>query len=70
MEDTQVHDEHTAAPPLGQAPLLGEQTAEIAASLLGLGEEEVAALIERGVLEVPPPGPDETASDDTRKASR
>jgi crotonobetainyl-CoA:carnitine CoA-transferase CaiB-like acyl-CoA transferase len=69
MEDTQVHDEHTAAPPLGQAPLLGEQTAEIAASLLGLGEEEVAALIERGVLEVPPPGPDETASDDTRKAS-
>ncbi len=64
MEDTQVHDEHTAAPPLRPAPLLGEQTAEIAATLLGLGAAEVAALVGRGVLEVPPGG-----ADDNRKAS-
>ena len=71
MEDTWVHDEHTAAPPLGQAPLLGEQTAEIAAAVLGLDDAAVAALVERGVLEVPPlfatTAPDDERPDDERK---
>ena len=54
MENIQLHDEYTAAPPARPAPLLGEQTAEIAAGLLGLSPGEITALIERGVLEVPP----------------
>lgn len=58
MENVQIHSDHVADPPLRQAPLLGEQTAEIATSLLGLSGDEVADLIARGVLEaasVPPP---------------
>lgn len=51
MENVQIHSEHVADPPLGQAPLLGEQTREIAAELLGLSDEEVDDLIARGVLE-------------------
>ena len=53
MENVQIHCDHVPDPPLGQAPLLGEQTAEIAAELLGLGDAEVAQLLERGVLENP-----------------
>lgn len=53
MENVQIHCDHVADPPLGQAPLLGEQTAEIAAELLGLDADEIAALHERGVLETP-----------------
>lgn len=53
MENVQIHCAHVADPPLGQAPLLGEQTAEIAAELLGLDDDEIAALHERGVLETP-----------------
>ncbi|OKH61277.1 CoA-transferase [Mycobacterium sp. SWH-M5] len=53
MENVQIHSDRVADPPLGQAPLLGEQTREIAADLLGLGDAEIDALIERGVLEVP-----------------
>ncbi|ORB28221.1 CaiB/BaiF CoA-transferase family protein [Mycolicibacterium parafortuitum] len=53
MENVQIHCDHVPDPPLGQAPLLGEQTAEIAAELLGLGDDEIAALLERGVLENP-----------------
>ncbi|MGE2732869.1 CoA transferase [Mycolicibacterium vaccae] len=53
MENVQIHCDHVADPPLGQAPLLGEQTAEVAAELLGLDEAEIAALHERGVLETP-----------------
>ncbi|WP_422741987.1 CoA transferase [Mycobacterium sp. WMMD1722] len=56
LENVVFHSEHVPDPPLGQAPLLGEQTAEIAAELLGIGAAEVAMLIERGVLEtVTPP---------------
>ncbi|HXT92503.1 MAG TPA: CoA transferase, partial [Trebonia sp.] len=51
MEDVQIHGDRTVAPPLVQAPLLGEQTFEIAAELLGLDEEQVKALVARGVLE-------------------
>jgi crotonobetainyl-CoA:carnitine CoA-transferase CaiB-like acyl-CoA transferase len=51
MENVQVHSDHIADPPLGQAPLLGEQTFQIAAELLDLGADEVRDLIARGVLE-------------------
>ena len=54
MENVQIHSERVADPPLGQAPLLGEQTVEIATSLLGLSAGEVQALIARGVLEAAP----------------
>ncbi|WNG86130.1 CoA transferase [Mycobacterium sp. ITM-2016-00317] len=53
MENVQIHCEHVADPPLGQAPLLGEQTAEIAEELLGLDSGQIADLHERGVLETP-----------------
>ncbi|MCV7282141.1 CoA transferase [Mycolicibacterium flavescens] len=53
MENVQVHCDHVADPPLGQAPLLGEQTVEIAAELLGLDPGEIADLCAQGVLEVP-----------------
>ncbi|MUL63853.1 CoA transferase [Mycobacterium sp. CBMA 234] len=53
MENVQIHAELIADPPLGQAPLLGEQTREIAAELLGLDNERIDDLIARGVLEVP-----------------
>ncbi|UXA16712.1 CoA transferase [Mycobacterium sp. SMC-4] len=51
MENVQIHCGHVADPPLGQAPLLGEQTAEIAHELLGLDADEIARLHQRGVLE-------------------
>lgn len=53
MENVQIHSDRVADPPLGQAPLLGEQTREIAAELLGLSDVEIDDLIERGVLEMP-----------------
>jgi crotonobetainyl-CoA:carnitine CoA-transferase CaiB-like acyl-CoA transferase len=53
MENVQIHCAHVADPPLGQAPLLGEQTAEIAAELLGLDPGQIDELHERGVLETP-----------------
>jgi crotonobetainyl-CoA:carnitine CoA-transferase CaiB-like acyl-CoA transferase len=51
MENVQIHSDHIADPPLGQAPLLGEQTFEIAAELLDLSADQVRDLIARGVLE-------------------
>lgn len=51
MENVQIHSERVADPPLGQAPMLGEQTVEIAAGLLGLDRTDIDDLIERGVLE-------------------
>lgn len=51
LENAQLHSERTADPPLGQAPLLGEHTIEIATTLLGLDEAAVADLVERGVLQ-------------------
>ena len=53
MENVQIHSERTVDPPLRHAPLLGEQTLEIAADLLGLGSDQISALIARGVLEEP-----------------
>ncbi|CRZ15591.1 CaiB/BaiF CoA-transferase family protein [Mycolicibacterium neworleansense] len=53
MENVQIHSDRIADPPLRQAPLLGEQTREIAAELLGLGDAEIDELIAAGVLEVP-----------------
>lgn len=57
LENVVFHSEHVPDPPLGQAPLLGEQTAEIAGELLGLDAAEVAELMERGVLETVAPPP-------------
>ena len=54
MENVQIHSDHIADPPLRQAPLLGEQTVEIATELLGLVDVEVQDLITRGVLESAP----------------
>lgn len=51
LENAQLHSERIADPPLGQAPLLGEHTVEIATTLLGLDEAAVADLVERGVLQ-------------------
>ncbi|MBN9636660.1 MAG: CoA transferase, partial [Actinobacteria bacterium] len=53
MENVQIHADLIPDPPLGQAPLLGEQTREIAAELLGLDDDTIDDLIARGVLEVP-----------------
>ncbi|MGV0734973.1 CoA transferase [Mycobacterium syngnathidarum] len=53
MENVQIHSERIADPPLLQAPLLGEQTREIAAELLGLDDPEIDELITMAVLEVP-----------------
>jgi crotonobetainyl-CoA:carnitine CoA-transferase CaiB-like acyl-CoA transferase len=53
IENVQIHCDHVADPPLLQAPLLGEQTAEIAAELLGLDAQEIDELHDRGVLETP-----------------
>jgi crotonobetainyl-CoA:carnitine CoA-transferase CaiB-like acyl-CoA transferase len=57
MENVQVHSDHIADPPIGQAPLLGEQTFQIAAELLELSTDEVRDLIARGVLETAAPLP-------------
>jgi crotonobetainyl-CoA:carnitine CoA-transferase CaiB-like acyl-CoA transferase len=53
MENVQIHSDRIADPPLLQAPLLGEQTREIGAELLGLNDTEIDELIAGGVLEVP-----------------
>ncbi|MCF6385397.1 CoA transferase [Mycobacterium sp. MBM] len=51
LENVQIHADRIADPPLGQAPLLGEQTREIGAELLGLSQTEIDDLMARGVLE-------------------
>ncbi len=51
LENAQIHSDRIADPPLGQAPLLGEQTRELAAELLGLTQDEIDDLMARGVLE-------------------
>lgn len=53
MENVQIHADLIPDPPLGQAPLLGEQTREVAAELLGLDDQEIDELIARAILEVP-----------------
>jgi crotonobetainyl-CoA:carnitine CoA-transferase CaiB-like acyl-CoA transferase len=53
MENVQIHADLIPDPLLGQAPLLGEQTREVAAELLGLDDDSIADLIARAVLEVP-----------------
>jgi crotonobetainyl-CoA:carnitine CoA-transferase CaiB-like acyl-CoA transferase len=54
MENTQIHAPGVAEPPMLRAPLLGEQTYEIARELLALGDADIDDLVRRGVLEVPP----------------
>jgi crotonobetainyl-CoA:carnitine CoA-transferase CaiB-like acyl-CoA transferase len=52
MENVQVHAGCVDDPPLVPAPLLGEQTGQIAGELLGLDAEQTADLVRRGVLEI------------------
>ncbi|MHA3023143.1 CoA transferase [Mycobacterium sp. BMJ-28] len=52
LENVQIHSERIADPPLRQAPLLGQQTREIARELLGLPDAEIDELLARGVLEI------------------
>lgn len=51
LENVQIHSGRIADPPLGQAPLLGEQTRELAVELLGLSQDDIDDLMARGVLE-------------------
>ena len=52
MENVQIHAGRVAEPPLVPAPLLGEQTYQIAAELLGLDAAQTDDLVRRGVLEI------------------
>jgi crotonobetainyl-CoA:carnitine CoA-transferase CaiB-like acyl-CoA transferase len=52
MENTQIHAERVEEPPLVPAPLLGEQTYQVAEELLGLDAAQTADLVRRGVLEI------------------
>jgi crotonobetainyl-CoA:carnitine CoA-transferase CaiB-like acyl-CoA transferase len=55
VESSPVRSEHLPEPEQRPAPIFGEHTAIIAAEELGLRPDEVAALVDSGVLEVPPP---------------
>lgn len=52
MENVQIHAGRVAEPPLVPAPLLGEQTYQIAEELLGLDATQTDDLVRRGVLEI------------------
>jgi crotonobetainyl-CoA:carnitine CoA-transferase CaiB-like acyl-CoA transferase len=52
MENVQIHAGRVADPPLVPAPLLGEQTYQIAEELLGLDAAQTDDLVWRGVLEI------------------
>jgi crotonobetainyl-CoA:carnitine CoA-transferase CaiB-like acyl-CoA transferase len=54
MENVQIHAERVAEPPFRPAPLLGEQTYQIAEELLGLDTAQIDELVRRGVLEIAP----------------
>ncbi|OZC83396.1 CoA transferase [Rhodococcus sp. 06-418-1B] len=54
MEDRQIASAEIAAPPQGRAPLLGEQTADIAKEELGLSPSLIHDLVARKILELPP----------------
>jgi len=54
MENTQIQAGRVAEPPLLPAPLLGEQTYQIAEELLGLDTAQTGDLVRRGVLEIAP----------------
>jgi crotonobetainyl-CoA:carnitine CoA-transferase CaiB-like acyl-CoA transferase len=51
LENAPVRAERLPDPPERPAPLLGEHTVQIAAERLGLGEEQIADLVERNVLQ-------------------
>jgi crotonobetainyl-CoA:carnitine CoA-transferase CaiB-like acyl-CoA transferase len=54
LENVQIHAERVAEPPFLPAPLLGEQTYQIAEELLGLETAQTDDLVRRGVLEIAP----------------
>ena len=54
MENVQIRAGTVAEPPALPAPLLGEQTYQIAEELLGLGTAQIDDLVRRGVLEIAP----------------
>ena len=49
VENVQIHSDHIADPPLGQAPLLGEQTREILAEA-GYGKAEIDKMLAAGAV--------------------
>jgi crotonobetainyl-CoA:carnitine CoA-transferase CaiB-like acyl-CoA transferase len=53
-ENAQIGSSRIPDPPMRPAPLLGEQTREVATHLLGLDSDVVEVLLERGVLEESP----------------
>jgi crotonobetainyl-CoA:carnitine CoA-transferase CaiB-like acyl-CoA transferase len=53
LEGPAFHATGMSQPLIGPAPGLGEHTREIAASLLGLSDEEIDKLIADGALEGP-----------------
>jgi hypothetical protein len=54
MENVQIRAGSVAEPPALPAPLLGEQTYQIAEELLGLETAQIDDLVRRGVLEIAP----------------
>ena len=62
LEGPAFHASAMDRPFIGPAPELGENTREIATSLLGLSTEEAEELIQAGVLEVTPPAVGSAAS--------
>ena len=54
MENVQIRAGSVAEPPVLPAPLLGEQTYQIAEELLGLDTAQIDDLVRRGVLEIAP----------------
>ena len=50
MIEQPVHFSGMARGRIGRAPCLGEHTAAVLSGLLGMGEEEIAALREAGVI--------------------
>jgi crotonobetainyl-CoA:carnitine CoA-transferase CaiB-like acyl-CoA transferase len=51
VDNAPVRSDRLARPPLSPAPMSGEHSIEIAQELLGLGSDEIAALIATGVLQ-------------------
>jgi crotonobetainyl-CoA:carnitine CoA-transferase CaiB-like acyl-CoA transferase len=55
MEDGPFRSTETPSVPVDPAPLHGQHTREICIRLLGMADDEIAALVEAGVLEEPTP---------------
>jgi len=56
VDNAPVRSHRLSPPPLGPAPLMGEQTRELARRLLGLDDRNIDLLLEAKVLEAPAAG--------------